>query len=89
MAKRRAGKARWGRDGAGHRGRQESNQGGVGTGYDGGQGATQRTRLTARWREGQVEIKPNGMMGAERKTERKKEGERERERETERERARD
>ena len=29
MAKRRAGKAKWGRDGAGHRGRQESNQGGV------------------------------------------------------------
>ena len=46
----------------------------------------QRTRLTARWREGQVEIKPNGMMGAERKTVRKKEGEREREKDRERER---
>ena len=34
-----------------------------GIGYGGGQGARQRTKLTARWRGGQVEIKPNGMRG--------------------------
>ena len=32
-------------------------------GYEGGQGTGQKTRLTARWREGRVEIKPNGMRG--------------------------
>ena len=39
---------------------------GWGIGYDGGQGARQKTRLTARCREEQVEIKPNGMGQGER-----------------------
>ena len=43
---------------------------GWGIGYDGDQGARQKTRLTARWRERQVEIKPNVMMGAKRERER-------------------
>ena len=65
MAKRRAGKARWG--GLGQV--IEADKGQVRVGYwcDGGQSAMQETTLTARWREGQVEIKPNGMAGAERK----------------------
>ena len=58
-------------EGWGRSSRQARFKSGWGTGYDGGQGTMQKTRLTARWREG--DIKPNGMMGAERKKERERE----------------
>ena len=61
------GQERQGGEGWGRSSRQTRVKSGWGTGYDGGQSAMQETTLTARWREGQVEIKPNGMAGAERK----------------------
>ena len=50
-------------EGWGKLSRQTRVKTGWGIGYDRDQGARQKTRLTAIWREGQVEIKPNGMTG--------------------------
>ena len=54
---------RQGGGGLGRSSRQTRVKTGWGIGYDRGQGARQKTRLTARWREGQEGIKPNGMRG--------------------------
>ena len=50
-------------EGWGRSSRQTRVKTGWSIGYEGGQGTGQKTRLTARWREGRVEIKPNGMRG--------------------------
>ena len=52
-------------EGWGKLSRQTMIKTGWGIGYDGGKDARQEARLRARWREGQVEINPNGMtLGA-------------------------